>query len=100
MASRRCGIKVRAGRMIQHRSRERYGTAGGGGAGRLPKSKQSDMSSARASRGFRVARPKFTSQNFNRLTWEWRTLEMYPALAYGPNTMHPTRGPYRNWLPL
>jgi hypothetical protein len=36
----------------------------------LPKSKQSNMSSDRASRWFNVARPKFTSQNLNKLTWE------------------------------
>ena len=56
MATRRCGIKVRASRMVLGpASRRRYGTAGGGGAGLLPKSKQSDMSSARASRWFDVS---------------------------------------------
>jgi len=47
-----------------------YGIAGGGGAGLLLKSKQFNMSSDRTSRWFSVARPKFSSQNFSRLTWE------------------------------
>src|SRR3989454_4616306 len=42
------------------------------GAGDWLKSKQSAMSSALASRWRNVERPKFTSQNFNRLTCEWK----------------------------
>src|SRR3989442_8919593 len=95
-ASRGRGINLRARRIFPAPSCDAYGTCGGGGAGDWLKSKQSDISSALASRWFNVERPKFTSQNFNRLTCEWKTLETYPLLAYGLNTMHPTRGPYRN----
>src|SRR5207247_5054338 len=49
-----------------------YGTCGIGGAGDWLRSKQSAMSSALASRWRNVERPKFTSQNFNRLTCEWK----------------------------
>src|SRR5712692_2960074 len=92
-ATRGRGINVRAGTRVRFGSSDAYGMGGGGGAGALPKSKQSDISSARASRWFNGPRPKVPSQNFNTLTCEWRTLEMYPLFAYGLNTMHPTRGP-------
>ena len=48
----------------------------GGGAGCCLKSKQSDMSSDLASRALSDGRPKVVSQNFTRLTCEWKALEM------------------------
>ncbi len=48
----------------------------GGGSGVWVKSKQSAMSSEAASRWLIGAIPNVVSQNFTRLTCEWKTLEM------------------------
>src|SRR5438874_12802184 len=71
----------------------------GGSNGFCLKSKQSDMSSAASSRALRGLRPNVDSQNLTRLTCECWTCETCAALAYGLNTRHPTREPYRNWVP-
>jgi hypothetical protein len=67
--------------------------ADGGDAGDRVKSKQSDISFALARRAFHVGTPNWVQQNFTRLTWEWRTFDTYPDLAYGLTTRHGTRGP-------
>src|SRR5436853_2303333 len=76
------------------------GFGGAGWAGVCWKLKQSDMSSACASRWFNAGNPNRDSQNFSRLTCECNVFETYPLFAYGPNTKHGTRDPYRNWVPL
>src|SRR5438045_6671821 len=88
-AAGRCDISERSAQI-----------AGGGGAsGFCVKAKQSDMSSAALSRALRGLRPNVDSQNLTRLTCECWTCETCAALAYGLNTRHPTRDPYRNCVP-
>ncbi len=71
---RAAGLKLGAASAASH-------ARAGGSAGARVKSKQSDMSSAFASRVFKGGKPKSVSQNFSRLTCECSALERYPLFA-------------------